>query len=124
MRCALLVVLAACSSHPPRTGGGAGTGATATPDAAPASGDAASSTVMTRADCERFIDHIVALQMADVRARKPADEVPTEEQVADIRATLAAELLEPCLASERAEFDCMFAAQDLAAAYACGKSEP
>jgi hypothetical protein len=120
--CLLLFVLAACSSRPPRGGGGGG-GAPLPGDAgvAPGDGDAGpASTTMTRAECERFLEHVLALNVQHLRAAVPADEVPTDEQLARIRAELAAELMEPCLHSERAEFACILAAGDLAAARACG----
>ncbi|MCA9674983.1 MAG: hypothetical protein KC464_08115, partial [Myxococcales bacterium] len=83
-----------------------------TPDAAPGRlGDA---------ECEQLIDHVLDLQIKAQRAQKQADEVPTDEQIAKVRATMRDEMLEPCLTAwDRPSFDCLMAAKDVDALYAC-----
>jgi hypothetical protein len=115
------LVTAACSSQPKHTGGG-DTGGSTAPDAgtATASGDAAPTTgALTKADCDALIGHVLDVGLADMRARKPADEVPTDEQVVQLRAKLSAEMMDMCLAWDRPSYDCMMAASDTAGLEAC-----
>lgn len=130
VRAVLLVlalgVAAGCPSGS-RGGGGTGTGpGTATAGAvdagtvAPADADAATSTSLTPAECERLIDHVLAVQITKMRAELPPEKVPTDEQVAKIRATMGVEMMDPCLTGyDRAAYTCMLAATTVEALYAC-----
>jgi hypothetical protein len=116
------LVTAACSSQPKHTGGGGDTGGATAPDAgtATASGDAAATTgALTKADCDALIGHVLEVGLDEMKKRKPADEVPTDEQVAQLRAKLSAEMMEMCLAWDRASYDCMMTASDTAGLEAC-----
>ena len=121
-RIVLVACLAACSSKPPKTNGGHGT---APPDAgaAPAQLDDAGRPVVTGADCDAVIDHVLAVMMDDLRARKPEDEWPTEDQVAEKRAVLSDEFMDQCLTLDRAVIDCMQKAADPPALAECATVE-
>jgi hypothetical protein len=119
---AALVTAAACSSQPKHTGGGGDTGGTTAPDAGPATtgdGGSPSTGALTKADCDALIAHVLDVGLADMRARKPADEVPTDEQITQLRAKLSAEMMDMCLAWDRPSYDCMMAATDPAGLEAC-----
>jgi hypothetical protein len=117
------LVTAACSSQPKHTGGGGGTGGATPPDAGaathPDGTGAPTSGALTKADCDTLIAHVLDVGLADMRARKPAEEVPTDEQVAQLRAKLSAEMMDMCLAWDRPSYDCMMAATDTAGLEAC-----
>jgi hypothetical protein len=115
---ALAVLAAACSSRPPR-----GTTGGEPPDAAVATTpvDAGGAPPLTRGECDALLDHVLAIQLDDLRARKPPEEWPTADQVADQRAVLAAEMLEPCAALDRAVFDCAIAATDATTLRVCAE---
>ena len=121
---AIAVVLSACSSPsaptaPPRpatvdaaaeAGGDAGPeGATAAPAPAP----------VTDEECGRYVDHVLAVGLDAMRATKPADLIPTPEQVAESRGRLLAS--QPCKELPRAAWACALAARDQAALYACAE---
>lgn len=78
---------------------------------------------LTREECVALIDHELEVGMADQRARKSADLVPTADQVAALRAKLVAEQVDPCLAMPRAQWTCAMAATTQEALYACAKAE-
>ncbi len=75
---------------------------------------------LTPDDCVRMIDHVLAIGMADQRARKAPELVPTAEQVATIRADMLEEQLAPCLAMPRPQWACALAARTMPALYSCG----
>jgi len=123
MRVLAIALLAACSSHPPHTGGGSGPA----PDAAPTpprSADGGAAASLREGDCDALIGHVVDVGLAEMRVRKPADEVPTDEQVTKLRAKLRAEMMDMCLAWDRASYDCMMAAKDSAGLNACASQPP
>lgn len=124
--CALL--LAACGPKPaPRTGdtggaGGTGAGTSATPDGGPATPPRPSP--LSRAECEQMIDHVLEIGMAQQRASKPADYVPTPEQVAQIRQRLVIDQLSACLAWSRTQWQCVMTATTIETLYACAEHDP
>ena len=132
---ALVVLVVACGPKkgPDGGGGGAGGGGAGDGDGAGdgagagiatggAGGDgAAAGAPLTRAECEQMIDHVLAIGMEEQRKQKPAEYVPTEQQVADIRAKLVEQQLEPCLAWPRPVWECTMAAPSVSALYACGE---
>lgn len=97
-------------------GGGAGTG-----DGG--GGGGTSAAPVTSAECEQMIDHVLAIGMEEQRKNKPAEYVPTEEQVATIRAKLVAQQMESCLAWPRPVWECTMAAATVTALYACAGGE-
>ncbi|HUQ08463.1 MAG TPA: hypothetical protein VM261_38495 [Kofleriaceae bacterium] len=99
------------------SGGGGGTGA----GSEDGSGSASASAPLTRADCEKMIDHVLQIGMEEQRKTKPAEYVPTEAQVADIRAKMVEKQLEPCLEWPRPVWECTMAAPTVAALYACAE---
>jgi hypothetical protein len=117
----ILLLLAACSSRP-QGGTTSGTGAPP-PDAAgvAAPADAAGPGPLTREDCEQLIDHIIAVQNAELRAKKPPEEWPTEEQLAEMRANLITEMMDQCVVWDRPSFDCIMAASTVDTLYACAQ---
>jgi hypothetical protein len=121
---ALLILLAAaCPSKPPQGGGGGGTGTGATPDGSDASGGGpapdAGTAALTEAECGQLIDHVLDVQLADMRTRKQPDEMPTDERVAELRTQMRAEMMDGCLAWSRPSYDCIMAAADLAGVQTC-----
>jgi hypothetical protein len=132
---ALVVLAAACGPKkgPDGGGGGGGDGAgnTAGTGAGTASGGGSGDdggddapAPLTRGECERMIDHVLQIGMAEQRKAKPAEYVPTDAQVAEIRVKLAAEQLQPCLAWPRPVWECTIAATTMAALFACGEGTP
>lgn len=117
-RVLVVAAIAACSSRPPRP---------ADPEPAPPDAGAAAPAVddagrpvMSEADCHRFIDHTVALVMAEQRATKPEAEAPTDADADQARAALVAEgWLERCVGADPADFACVFAATTVDAYRAC-----
>lgn len=120
----LAALAAACSSHPPRTNG-TGSGAAPGADAGVTAGPDASTepVALTRDDCVELIDHVLEVGLADQRASKNPDQVPTDEQVAKVRAKLQAELMDTCLTWDSTVHACMMAAKTSDSLYACA-AEP
>ncbi len=99
-------------------GGGASDGA----GAGPATGGGGEAEApLTRAECERMIDHVLAIGMEEQRKQKPAEFVPTEQQVAQIRASLVEQQLAPCLEWPRPVWACTMTATSVAALYTCAE---
>ncbi|MBX3156832.1 MAG: hypothetical protein KF773_12610 [Deltaproteobacteria bacterium] len=115
MRCIvwLAAVLLACSSgqnsrpHVP-----SGSGATVPADAAPpvAGGP-------TERECDDLVAHVVELHLAELRRTVPTDQLPTEAELAQTRADLAAD--GGCRALGREELACALAATSLTDVEAC-----
>jgi hypothetical protein len=62
---------------------------------------------LTEAECMRLLDHYLELAMAERRATLPAEEVPTEEQVARIRVDMRENAKETCIGrTERVRYEC------------------
>ncbi len=96
------------------TGGGAATGKPAAPTEKPAP--------LSRAECEQMIDHVLEVGLAQQRANKAPEHVPTKEQVAAIRERLVADQLSACLAWSRAQWDCVMASTTVETLYACAEA--
>jgi hypothetical protein len=118
-----LISLAACGgpkhgdTSPPTGGAASDAGVASAPDA----GDAVASASPTRPECEQLVDHILAMGMAEQRKAKPADQVPTDEQVATIRAKMVEELVPQCLQFTRASWQCAMAAETQQVLYDCAQ---
>lgn len=126
--CAALFA-AACGPKPaPRSGDTGGTGAgTSTGTSASPDGGAATPPrppPLSRAECEQMIDHVLEIGMAQQRASKPADYVPTPEQVAQIRQRLVIDQLSACLAWSRTQWQCVMTATTIETLYACAETDP
>jgi hypothetical protein len=127
---AVLVSLAACGpKHTPPSGGGGGGGtgtgggtSSADPDG-PTADAPEKPKQLSRAECEQMIDHVLELGMAQQRASKPPEYVPSEEQVAKIRQQLVAEQLSACLAWSRPQWECVMASTTIEALYTCAEGE-
>ena len=105
-------------------GGSDGSGAGSTDGSSGGGGGGGSSgagTPLTRADCETMIDHVLQVGMEEQRKQKPAEFVPTDAQVAEIRAKMVEQQMEPCLAWPRPVWDCTMTAPTIAALYACAE---
>jgi hypothetical protein len=72
---------------------------------------------ITADECGAYVDHVLAVALGAMRGTRAADEIPTSEQVATIRAKLVASA--PCRELDRAAWTCAMAAVDQAALYAC-----
>src|SRR5258705_8835303 len=94
--CTCASALAACGPkhHPPPTPSPIDAASEHAPIDAPISAEPGP---LTRDECVALIDHELEVGMADQRARKPSDLVPTADQVAALRAKLVAEQVDPCL---------------------------
>lgn len=121
----VLAVAAACGGGGGGKGGGTTTtggpatgGATAT-DGASTSSTATDGRPLERADCLRLLDRYLELELAELRATRPAEEIPTDEQVAAIRADMEKEDLAGCIGQPRAPFECAMRADSKAALRAC-----
>jgi hypothetical protein len=71
-----------------------------------------------------MIDHVLEIGMAEQRKNKPAEYVPTEAQVADIRAKMVEQQMDECLAWPRPVWECTIAATTIAALYTCAEGAP
>jgi|JI10StandDraft_1071094.scaffolds.fasta_scaffold07516_1 hypothetical protein len=124
---AIAVVLSACSAPsapttPPRPAT-VDAGGEAEADAGPAVAVAVVAPMpapVTDEECGRYVDHVLAVGLDAMRATKPADLIPTPEQVAESRGRLLAS--RPCKELPRAAWACALAARDQAALYACAEA--
>lgn len=73
----------------------------------------------TEAECVVLVDHTLAIGLEDQRKNKPAELVPTAEQVAEIRAALITEMTPTCRTLPRPVYACVMAASDREAMIAC-----
>jgi hypothetical protein len=76
---------------------------------------------LSRAECEQMIDHVLDVGLAQQRANKAPEHVPTKEQVAAIRERLVADQLSACLAWSRSQWDCVMASTTVETLYACAE---
>jgi hypothetical protein len=139
---ALTVGAAACGGHhPPATGPGGGAagagggsgagpvagsgaapGSAATPAPGAGSGAAADdSSRLSRDECVAMLNHVLDLQVAEKRRTVSAEDAPTDEEIATIRAGMIAELTDSCLRLRRADWRCAMDATDVAAFRACAQ---
>jgi hypothetical protein len=115
----LLVAAAACSSPAKHVDQTPGDDVYVLIDAAAAPAPDAGPVALTDGDCERLIDHILEVQIVEMRKHKKPDEVPTDEQVAKLRVQLRTEMMDECKAWSRPSYECIIAAPDLAAVQVC-----
>ena len=87
---------------------GAGTATTATPTG----GTGAS---LTEADCDQLLNHYIAVATAGL----PADQRPTDNQVAAIRARMKNDAKTSCVGQARGPYDCAMKATTREAIEAC-----
>lgn len=119
-----LVVAAGCSASPKRA-------APAAPSPPPSHSQrdrdraragapsAAPGAPVTRAECDKLIDHVIAIARAEQAARLPANKRPTDAQVDAIRRGLRRDLMQPCLRAGRAQLTCGMAASTSRALARC-----
>jgi hypothetical protein len=65
---------------------------------------------LTEAECGALIDHVVDVGIEQQRRTKKPEEVPTAEQVAQIRDEMRTAMTPECLKLDRAAFRCAMAA--------------
>lgn len=122
----LALALAACRTPPPRDGTpGGGSGSGSATDGAGSGGSGAALVDATPApvsddDCVRFVDHTLEIGLAQQRATKPPEYVPTPAQMAEIRTRLIAS--RPCAELTRDQYECALAATTQDALYRCAGS--
>jgi hypothetical protein len=130
---AMTVLAFACGPKkgPDNGGGGGGGGGASGAGAGDGSGGAVGSgggtaapAALTRAECEKMIDHVLEIGMAEQRKNKPAEYVPTEAQVADIRAKMVEQQMDQCLAWPRPVWECTIASTTIEALYKCAEGAP
>jgi hypothetical protein len=111
-RCAWLLVFA-CSGHPPSE--------PAHPHGSAAPTDGGVTVVVptgsTERECAEVVDHAIALHLAELRAQKPADQLPNDAEVAKLAAELRAE--PGCRTLTRDGYRCGLAAKSLSELEAC-----
>ncbi len=112
----LALVLAACPHAAPTAPPTPPAAIDAGPEVVAPTVDAAPP-ALTADECGAYVDHVLAVALTAMRGTRAADEIPTGEQVAAIRAKLVAS--EPCRELDRAAWTCALAASDQAALYAC-----
>jgi hypothetical protein len=123
----LLALAVACGPKKgPETSGGGGGASGGGSGSASGGGDgsgtgSAAPAPLTRADCEKMIDHVLEIGMAEQRKNKPAEYVPTEAQVADIRAKMVEQQMDECLAWPRPVWQCTMDATTVTALYGCAE---
>jgi len=71
-----------------------------------------------RKDCLAVLDHFLAVMMQEKRESGPPEEMPTEEQLAEIKKRMEGDL-ETCIGESRVPFECVMTAQSTAAINAC-----
>lgn len=113
---ALLAISCGSSEKPASTGPGphGEGGGTAAAGAGP----------LTEADCERLLDHMLELLIADKKKTAKPDEVPTEEDVAKTRARMSAVTKDKCIGSPRAPYDCSMKAESTEQIRLCLEGKP
>ena len=80
---------------------------------------AASDSVPTDAECQKLLDHFLALASAAHAETVDADEIPTPDQLATIRARLAPEFVARCRELDRAVYRCELQAASQKEMLAC-----
>jgi hypothetical protein len=106
------LVLFACSGHGPSEP--AHPHGSATPSDA---GVAIVAPQLGDRECSEVVDHAIALHLAELRAHKPADQLPTDADVAKLAAELRAE--PGCRTLTRDGYRCGVAAKSLAELEGC-----
>ena len=116
----IVVALAACGSK--------SRGSNGTPplppleaDAGPVAGDAGAAG-LTEAQCDELLDHLLEVERRTQAAELDPELQPTDEQLAEIRAEMREEFLEPCMQSTQALYDCAIEADTRQAFAACGQA--
>jgi hypothetical protein len=74
---------------------------------------------LTEADCARFVDHTIAVALAEARAALPPERALTDEQVAKIRSDQEAMVGDRCIGQPRVPFDCAMKAETAQAVELC-----
>jgi hypothetical protein len=119
----VLIALALATGCGGRTAAPATPAPTPPPAPTPAPGPAASTAVDTRPlgedECVRLIHHVVDVGIEAQRRTKKPDEVPTDDQVAQIRTEMVKAMTADCLRLDRASWQCAMQASSDAALAAC-----
>jgi hypothetical protein len=103
------LLLTACGSHGDKPAPAA-PGPTTAPASASAAPAPAAEAALTEAECAQLINHIVDVGMDLQRKTRKPEEVPTEDQVAKIRAQMIHSMTPDCLRFSRASWTCAMAA--------------
>ena len=104
---------AAADPRPAAAAAATGDQMSSAPPTAPASSP------LERADCARLLEHYLELELVELGATRPPEEVPTADQVATIRSEMTASGMDGCVGAPRPPFDCAMAAVDKPALRAC-----
>ncbi|HUS67829.1 MAG TPA: hypothetical protein VMZ28_25010 [Kofleriaceae bacterium] len=81
---------------------------------------------LTHDECVRMVDHLLDVALTEQRATLPPDKVPTDEQVAQIRAGMHADVDQKCVGGDRRDreqFDCIMAGKTKAEMDVCAPDE-
>ncbi|HTE55434.1 MAG TPA: hypothetical protein VK698_31485 [Kofleriaceae bacterium] len=114
MMCGVVAACSGGSTSRAASGGSSGPGGASAPAAGGASGP------LSEAECMQLLDHYLDLAMADKRATLPPEQVPTDEQVERIRASMKAEAKDECVGrGERGRYECAMKATTTRALGVC-----
>jgi hypothetical protein len=108
---ACLVVLTACSGHTSEPERPRGSGAQ--PDA----GVVVTATGPSERECADLVTHVVAIKMTELRATKPADQLPTDAELAKLTGELQAD--PGCRSLPRDRYRCAIATKTLGELEGC-----
>lgn len=97
------------AAHPGEAGDGAAT------TAGPAGGAGSDGGALTEVECDQLLDHYIAVATAEL----PADQRPTGDQVAAIRARMKGDAKTSCVGQARGPYDCAMKATTREAIEAC-----
>jgi hypothetical protein len=83
----------------------------------------AADSALTGPECAEMIDHIVDVAHEEKKKNLKPDEVPTPNQIAEIKKNERARMTEPCLTLPRSMYRCAIAAATSAELAACQPSQ-
>ena len=120
---AVFALLTACggAQKGPRTGDSNNLAPTPEPDGGAAVDP---ESPVSAVECGKLTEHVVELYLVEMRATRPPEEMPTDDQVAEVRKTLETALLDKCMTFPRAVLECGLAATKFVAIADCEKTSP
>ncbi len=115
MLCIIALAATGCGGGSKSGGGESKSGGDGGGEVAPSGGGP-----LTEAECTQLLEHFLEVAMAEKRATLPADQVPTDEQVARIRVQMRDEARKSCIGrTERVHYDCLMKARTTRGLNAC-----
>ena len=118
-----LALAAACGGS---SGQGGGDGTTPAGRKTTTAARPAPDAPLDRDECIRMVDHLLDIALTEQKATLPPDKVPTDEQVAAIRADMHSKVDEKCVGGgkrDREQYDCIMAGKTKAEVDTCAPEE-